>query len=264
MRLSEQMIPTPSTDHVSFERVYEPSEDSFLLLDTLSSASEKLFLQRRLYPHKLRASRYGPVLITEIGTGSGVVLAFITAHAKEILGNNEVMTLGVDINPFACKASIETIAKACLPPGKNSPRTSDRGFFLDQLTGDLSACFKAGSVDILVFNPPYVPTDSLPDALGPTINATAEAEFDRDSRLLALSYAGGADGMVVTDRLLGQIPNILSERGVAFVLLCAQNKPDEVKRRIGLWPGGWNASTIGSSGKTGGWEKLQILRIWRT
>jgi release factor glutamine methyltransferase len=52
---------------------------------------------------------------------------------------------------------------------------------------------------------------------------------------------------------------------VAYLLLCAQNKPEEVKDRIrGLEGGGrWRAETVGMSGKQAGWEKLQIVRIWR-
>jgi release factor glutamine methyltransferase len=89
--------------------------------------------------------------------------------------------------------------------------------------------------------------------------------------LLELSYAGGLDGMEVTNRLLSQIPGMLSPRGVAYVLFCRGNRPEEVKRGIAAWEGGrregrewkWRAETVGSSGKTAGWEKLEIVRIWR-
>jgi release factor glutamine methyltransferase len=89
--------------------------------------------------------------------------------------------------------------------------------------------------------------------------------------LLELSYAGGLDGMEVTTRLLSQIPGMLSPRGIAYVLFCRGNRPEEVKRGIAAWEGGrregrewkWRAETVGSSGKTAGWEKLEIVRIWR-
>ncbi|KAH0128183.1 hypothetical protein KCU67_g17210, partial [Aureobasidium melanogenum] len=60
------------------------------------------------------------------------------------------------------------------------------------------------------------------------------------------------------------IPRVLSQRGVAYVLFCAQNKPEEIKSRIRQWPGGWEAEIVGTSGKKAGWEKLCIVRIMRT
>jgi len=115
----------------------------------------------------------------------------------------------------------------------------------------------------LVFNPPYVPTSELPD-LPPGDGAT-HTSFEDNSKLLALSYAGGMDGMETTDRLLASLPGILSlQRGCAYILLCAQNKPDKVKEGIRRWGTGWAVETVANSGKRGGWEKLQIIRVWRT
>jgi release factor glutamine methyltransferase len=90
-----------------------------------------------------------------------------------------------------------------------------------------------------------------------------KTSFEQDSYLLELSYAGGEDGMVVTNRMLEQIPYILSKgRGVGYVLLCAQNKPDVVKQQIRDWGCGWQTETVGTSGKKAGWERLHIVRIW--
>jgi release factor glutamine methyltransferase len=70
--------------------------------------------------------------------------------------------------------------------------------------------------------------------------------------------------METTERLLESLPGTLSERGVAYVLLCAGNRPEEVKERIRAWEGGWKAETVGTSGRQAGWERLCILRIWRS
>jgi release factor glutamine methyltransferase len=255
------MLPTPSTTHVPFDQVYEPAEDSFLLLDTLSAASETAFLQRRF----TATEHNGVPLIVEVGVGSGVVLAFVTANSRELFGHPEILTLGTDINSFACRAARETIDAAV-----RARNRSEHGSLLATINTDLAAPFKKHAIDVLIFNPPYVPTEALPDMTKHRdYNADAPARrsdaFERDSHLLALSYAGGADGMEVTDRLIGQLPHILSlERGVAYVLLCAQNKPDQVKERIRDWGHPWRVETVGSSGKKGGWEKLQIIRIWRS
>ena len=97
------------------------------------------------------------------------------------------------------------------------------------------------------------------------LHMTTHSRFERDSNLLALATDGGTDGMEVTNRLIAELPSLLSKRGIAYVLLCAQNKPERVKQRIREWEGGnqWMAETVESSGKTGGWEKLQIIRITR-
>ena len=247
------MLPTPSTSHVNSDRIYEPAEDSFLLLDTISSPAESAFLAQR-FAHNPEVP-----LVLEVGTGSGVVLAFITAHALEILGRTDTLTAGVDINPFACTATRQTVIQAC--------RETPYAMYLGCLNADLSSCLRHGTADIVVFNPPYVPTAELPRL--PTVEgSTLRAEldgFEEDSRLLSWSYSGGKDGMEVIDRLLDELPLILNEeRGVAYILLCKQNKPESVMKRIEDWGGGWSVEVVGQSGKTGGWEKLQILRICRT
>jgi len=251
------MLPTPSTSHVCFDRVYEPAEDSYLLLDTLSSASETAYLQDRFGD----ASSIPP-LILEVGVGSGVVLAFVAANAGTTFGRHDVLTLGVDINSFACKAAAQTVR------GAIKEREQGRSIFVDIVNGDLASAIRPHSVDVFIFNPPYVPA-TLPDlSHHEKYNVVPEGKnatsFEQDSYLLELSYAGGEDGMVVTRRMLEQIPDILSkDRGVAYVLLCAQNKPELVKQHIRGWGSGWMAETVGSSGKKAGWEKLVIVRIWQ-
>jgi release factor glutamine methyltransferase len=251
------MLPTPSTSHVCFDRVYEPAEDSYLLLDTLSSPSETAFLCDRF-----DGKSSTPPLVLEVGVGSGVVLAFVAANAGSIFGRHDVLTLGTDINSFACKAAAQTVQNAI------KEREDGRTVFLDVVNGDLATAIRPNSIDVFIFNPPYVPAE-LPDlSRHDQHNAIPEGKkatsFEQDSYLLELSYAGGEDGMVVTNRMLEQVPEILSKgRGVAYVLLCAQNKPEVVKQRIKDWGSGWMAETVRASGKKAGWEKLVIVRIWK-
>lgn len=257
------MLPTPDTSHVSYSRVYEPAEDSFLLLDTLSSPSETAFLQQRFHQGPGAATQTPP-LVVEVGTGSGVVIGFVNAQAGRLFGTRDVLTLGIDVNAFACSATAATAAKAAA----ENPRSHGR--FLGAARGDLLAPLRAREVDVLVFNPPYVPTDELPVQDARLVaggdddrEMGASARFERDSYLLSLSYAGGKDGMEITDRLIDALPTTLSGRGCAYILLCAGNKPDEVKARIQEFGPEWRVLTAGDSGKQAGWEKLQIIRIWR-
>ena len=265
------MLPTPSTSHVDIGRVYEPAEDSFLLLDTLSSAAEIEFLKQRFTP-RLDEQQSPSPLILEVGTGSGVVLAFVTAYAKTILGRADVLSLGVDINRAACEATKQTVIQAreeaqTAPDGLEKP--SGSAILLASLNADLATLFRPGTVDILIFNPPYVPTLDLP-----THPVTCTEDEGKSSEIrsngflpdsyLSLSYAGGIDGMEVTDKLLAQLPSLLnSERGIAYILLCQQNKPRKVVQRIRDWGQDWTVDVVGQSGRTGGWEKLQIIRLGR-
>ena len=278
------MLPTPDTSHVSYNRVYEPAEDSFLLLDTLSAPSETAFLSSRFAPATTTttpspspsgaATAAHPLLVLEVGPGSGVVLAFLTAHAARIFGTRAVLAAGADVNRFACAATAATAAKAV----SAARGDATAGLFLDAVQGDLAGAFRPAAVDVLVFNPPYVPTPSLPGhspdptATTTTDSSSSDAEaagrsreptFAEESHLLELAYAGGRDGMETTDRLLASLPDVLSPRGCAYVLLCQQNRPEEVKARIRDWGPAWGAETVGTSGKTAGWEKLQIVRVWR-
>lgn len=247
------MLPTPDTSHVPYERVYEPAEDSYLLLDTLSSDSEKTFLHNAF----LNAAP----LVVEIGTGSGVVLAFVHAHAQTIFGSRGILTAGVDMNSFACRATVATVKKA------QEENADTHGMYLGSCMGDLTTPWRDEAIDVLIFNPPYVPTPDMPSRpeafTADDLSSTQKPSFDDESYLLALSYAGGRDGMETTDRLIDALPRILSPKGCAYILLCAQNKPDEVKKRIPDFGPEWRALTVGSSGKQAGWEKLQIVRIWR-
>lgn len=290
----EKMLPTPSTSHVSFDTIYEPSEDSYLFLDTLSSPSESAWLSHRFSKDPslssdnieqqsadTQPSSTSP-LVVEVGTGSGVVLGFVAGNSQQIFGRRDILTLGTDVNRNACLATRETAVKAVherqeegeQPQPTPTPTENATGNgktpYIASLMTDLCTPLRSGSVDVLLFNPPYVPTDELPRL--PTITEQEQekaelsrsAKFEQDSYFLSLTYAGGLDGMETTERLLEAIPGVLHPvRGVAYVLLCKQNRPEEVRERIRRWGGGWRAETVGNSGKQAGWEKLVIVRIWR-
>ncbi len=238
------MLSTPSTSHVSFDTIYEPAEDSYLLLDTLSSSTEASWLQERFSP-----TTSSPLLV-EVGTGSGVVIAFLAAHAKTIFGREDVLALGVDVNANACGSTTETVSRAVTEQGSASS-------YLGSVCSDLTFSILEASIDVLVFNPPYVPTPELPAGPG-----YVRSGFEADSHLLSLSYAGGIDGMETTYRLLRALPTVLSQRGVAYILLCTQNKPEEAKHFVNSVLS-MQVETVNTSGKKAGWEKLQIIRIWR-
>ncbi|KFY31574.1 hypothetical protein V494_07941, partial [Pseudogymnoascus sp. VKM F-4513 (FW-928)] len=173
------MLPTPTTTHVPFTHIYEPAEDSYLLLDTFSS-SRVTTLFRSLFPLSSSPTSTTPSspspLILEIGTGSGVVLAFLTAHAEFIFGRSDILAWGVDINEHACRATRETVGVALREAGEaaaaaaaggegaegKKEKWAGGGTYIGNSLGDLTSAVKTGSIDVLVFNPPYVPTPDVP------------------------------------------------------------------------------------------------------
>jgi release factor glutamine methyltransferase len=195
-------------------------------------------------------STSGPPLVLELGTGSGEISAFISQHSQHLFGRTDVQLLGTDANVLACAATATTLSRS---------RSHSGPQFLGVLTADLAGPLRANVVDVLVFNPPYVPTPELP-SLAPA-PAAAATKFDEESRLLALTYAGGKDGMQVTQRVLDDLDRILAPTGVAYILLCRSNRPRDVVDR--LHARGWTCHKAGGSGSKGGIERLEVWRIWK-
>ncbi|KAM4788356.1 methyltransferase N6AMT1 isoform 3-T4 [Cyanocitta cristata] len=129
-------LPTPRYGHLGprgpFRDVYEPAEDTFLLLDALERDAGSL-----------REARVEICL--EIGSGSGVVSTFL---ASSILGPS-ALYICTDINPMAAYCTQET---ALLNNVHLQPVITD-------LVKGLSPRLN-GKVDLLLFNPPYVVTPS--------------------------------------------------------------------------------------------------------
>ncbi|KAI5970416.1 MTQ2 [Candida margitis] len=219
------MLSTPITKNLDYDKVYEPSEDSFYLLDCFEE--EKEYLEAKF---KDRV----PV-ITEIGTGSGIVTTFILQNIV-----HDGIYISTDVNPNACKSVLETVQYNC----------PTAAHLVDSTQMDLTSAIRQHTIDLLVFNPPYVPASEVPE-----IPAS-----DEDATWLDLALLGGEDGMIVTWKVLNNLEHILSSDGVAYILFCARNKPDSVADL--MRQRGWNVDVI--INKKAGWEVLSILRFVRS
>ncbi|XP_044133180.1 methyltransferase N6AMT1 [Bufo gargarizans] len=127
------MFPTPVYSHVgrgAFADVYDPAEDTFLLIDALEKEAELL--------------KSGVEICLEIGCGSGVVSAFVAS-----LIGPKAWYLCTDINPTAAFCTMETaLANTVL---------------IDPVVTDMVSGLLPrlqGLIDLLLFNPPYVVTPS--------------------------------------------------------------------------------------------------------
>lgn len=188
------MIPTPDLSHLraaDYEHVYEPAEDTFILLDALEQDADVL-----------RALK--TPLCLEIGSGSGCVSAFLGS----ILGAS-ASYICTDINPHAalCTRRTGEQNKVTLCP------------IIANLAYPLLHRIRK-QVDVLLFNPPYVPT------------SVDEADFAQHDRDIAGSWAGGDDGMQITNIVLDMLDDLLAPTGRFYLVALKQNDIPGITRRL--------------------------------
>lgn len=148
--------------------IYLPAEDSYLLEKILEQEIPKLIKKN---PH---------LQFLEIGSGSGIILG--TAKSS---GIKQEHVFGVDINQEA--------VEHCQSLGFNC------------IYSDLFENVE-GKFDIIVFNPPYLPKDSIEPA---------------DSQL---STTGGLQGSEIINKFLKQARNYLEDNGKIFLLTSSLTK----------------------------------------
>ncbi|KAG7667141.1 putative Methyltransferase N6AMT1 [Nannochloris sp. 'desiccata'] len=173
--------------------VYEPSDDSFLLADALLELSTSW---RKGWPR----------IALEIGSGSGYIitsLALILQNSAGAPTRSTHQLFATDLNPAAAAATLETLQA-------HGVANSTDLLITDLASGILPRL--AGAVDLLLFNPPYVPTP--------------EEEVERGG--IAAAWAGGWKGRRVIDRLMPLIPQLLSESGEMLMVTVPDNDPQEL------------------------------------
>ena len=117
-----------------------------------------------------------PECVLEVGTGSGWV-------AEQVAGETGARVVGSDLNPHACR------------------QASERG--VESARADLIAPFAANSVDVVLFNPPYLPTD--PD--------------NEWGDWMEHALSGGEDGRRLIVPFLDDVGRVLTAEGVVYLLV---------------------------------------------
>ncbi|XP_028995235.1 methyltransferase N6AMT1 isoform X2 [Betta splendens] len=197
-----------------FRDVYEPAEDSFLLIDALEKDAEEL-------------QRLRPCVCLEVGSGSGVVSAFLAS----VVGPS-ALYLCTDVNPAAAQCTAQTASsnKVLLQP-----------VITDLVQGLLPQL--SGKVDVLLFNPPYVVTPS--EEVGSTG--------------IEAAWAGGKEGREVTDRFLPTVSRLLSSKGLFYLVTIAENKPEDIIHLLSKYDLRGESCLSTRAGN----ERLSVLRFHR-
>jgi len=151
-------------------------------------------------------------LVLEVGCGSGLISLELACKAKSILAT--------DINPHAVRA-----AKA-------------RG--VDVVRTDLFLGIR-GEFDLILFNPPYLPT----------------SQDERTGQWIDYALDGGEDGRETIARFLEELPDHLRPSGRALLLVSSLTGLDRVQEMAGVQ--GFGSAVVATERCF--FEKLHVLRI---
>ncbi|HII81258.1 MAG TPA: methyltransferase [Methanosarcina sp.] len=180
--------------------VYEPAEDSFLLADAALEEAEP------------------GMCILEIGAGSGFVSAVLRANTPGI------RVLATEINPHAARC-----AKA------NGVEVIRTDLFKGIRSGSRGASF-----DLILFNPPYLPT----------------SEEEKVPGWLNYAFDGGASGRETLDRFLDDVRDYLKPGGKILILISSITGLEAVKEK--MMKIGFEAGVVGR--KKISFEELMVVR----
>jgi release factor glutamine methyltransferase len=178
-----------------FEDVYDPGDDSFLLVDAA-----------------LKEVRPGEKVL-EIGTGSGIVSLFVRDIADVV---------ATDINPSAVR----------------NARLNGIQVVRTDLFDGICARF-----DLVIFNPPYLPT----------------SDDERLNGWLNRAFDGGPTGRAEIERFLMNVDDILAPGGRVLLVISSLTGIDETKKLFEVH--GFSVDIISS--KKVSFENLVVLRCSR-
>lgn len=188
--------------------VYEPAEDSHLMLDSLSSLSS-------LSP--------GERTLLDMGTGSGIVGIFAA-----FLGVSRVVS--TDINPEALTCARNNARALGMEPERSEYVRSDL----------FSGISPHVSFDIITFNPPYLPlengnvhgTSYSPDGLMYNHEAHGDEWCLNPEGSISALDGGGPDGTVVLRRFLEDFHGFLEDGGSAYVIISSLNNLTAIEDHV--------------------------------
>jgi release factor glutamine methyltransferase len=120
--------------------------------------------------------------VLDLGTGSGILAVTAAQKAAHVVA--------VDLNPYAIR---------CAKDNAKLNYISSKMAFLQ---GDLFSAFQTGvRFDLVLFNAPYLPS-----------------EAGEEATWIGRSWAGGANGRLVVDRFISEVPAYLKADGRVLLM----------------------------------------------
>lgn len=156
--------------------------------------------------------------VMEIGTGSGVPITYLSKwllaeKTKHDDNCNRFSMIATDLNPLALEFAKKTAKENGIIISEETQATLES---IDFVECDLATPLledREGTIDVLLFNPPYVPTE----------------DEEVSGNGIEISWAGGTDGRLVVDRALPQIARLLRKpTGVCYMITVDDNRPTEM------------------------------------
>ncbi|MEM4699368.1 MAG: methyltransferase [Candidatus Nezhaarchaeales archaeon] len=135
--------------------VYPPSEDTYLLLDGINDRRADVAL--------------------EVGSGTGIATLKMASNGSFVVAS--------DIDPKAAHCT------------KLNAKKNGLSSLIDVVVGDSLSPFRDQGFNLIVFNPPYLPTE------------------DRDVR-----WSGGPNGREVLDRFINEVCSKLKSGGILLLI----------------------------------------------
>ncbi len=174
-----------------FKNVYEPAEDTFLLIDSIMND---------LINEKEKNKFLNPIKSIEIGCGNGLVSCCYLDILKQENFQLE-KHFCIDINKDALNLTEKLIKNYNL---------NDKVYFIES---DLFSNFKNNEkFDIIIFNPPYVTTD--------------DDEYKRalEKKDIYASWAGGKKGSETIFKFISQLKDFIKDDSIIYLLLSKENE----------------------------------------
>jgi release factor glutamine methyltransferase len=133
---------------------------------------------------------------------------YLATQIKKLIGpQHKLLTTVTDVNPLALRVARRT--------AQENGVEEVEAIQCDLASALLARC--AHAVDVILFNPPYVPT---PDE---EVGGTG----------IEASWAGGVRGRRVVDRALPQIAQLLRQpHGVAYLVTVDDNDPEQMATKL--------------------------------
>jgi release factor glutamine methyltransferase len=186
-----------------FQNVYEPAEDTFLLIDSILNDINLLKKNNYFIKNK-------DINSIEIGCGNGLISCCYLNLLKElnITINNHFC---VDINKDAVNLTKKLI---------NNYNLNNNTFFIES---DLfnNKLLSNKLFNIIIFNPPYVTTDDL------------EYQKALKNKDIYASWAGGKNGSETIFKFIEQINNYINKNnGIIYLLLSKENEYENIIKII--------------------------------